>query len=57
MLFFGLPVKEPNSINITLMVWETIVVFDFCDGRIGAFLWEWLAMGVRAQSGCQGNSL
>ena len=57
MLFFVLPVKEPNLINITLVVWDIIVVFDFWEGSLGACLWEWLAMGVGARSACQGNLL
>ena len=55
-VIFGLPVKEPNLINITLVLWDTIVVYDFWEGSLGACLWEWLAMGVGAQSGYQGNS-
>ena len=51
-VIFGLSVKEPNSINITLGVWDTIVVYDFWEGSLGACLWEWLAMGAGAQSGC-----
>ena len=38
MLFFGLSVKEPNSIYITLVVWDTIVVCDFWEGSLGACL-------------------
>ena len=57
MLFFGLLVKEPNLINISLAVGDTIVVCDFWEGSLGACLWECLAMGVGAQSGYQGNSL
>ena len=56
-VILGLPIKKPNSINITLLVWDTIMVCDFWEGSLGAYLWEWLAMGVRAQSGYQGNSL
>ena len=57
MLFFGWPIKEPKSINIIVVVWDTIVVCDFWEGSLGACLWEWLAMGVGAQSGYEGNSL
>ena len=56
-IIFGLPVKELNSINITVVVWDTIVVCGFWEGCLGACLWEWLAMGAGAQSGCQDNSL
>ena len=54
---FGLPTKELNLINITFVVWDTIMVCEFWEGSLGACLWEWLAIGVGAQSGCQGNSL
>ena len=50
-------VKEPNLINITFVVWDIVMVFDFWEGSLGAYLWEWLAMGVGAQSGFQSNSL
>ena len=51
-VIFWLSIKELNLINITLMVWDTIVVCDFWEGSIDACLWEWLAMGAGAQSGC-----
>ena len=50
--FFGFPVKEQALINITFVVWDTIVVCDFWEDSLGACLWEWLAMGPGAQSGC-----
>ena len=56
-VIFGLSIKEPNSINITFVVWDTIVVCEFQEGSLSACLWEWLAMGAKAQGGCQGNSL
>ena len=54
-VIFVLLVKELNLINITFVVWDTIVVCDFWEGSLGACLWEWLEMGFRAQSGYQGS--
>ena len=37
-IVFGFPIKEPNLINITLVVWDTIVVCDFWESSLGACL-------------------
>ena len=45
-LIFGLPIKEPSSFIMGIVVWDTIVVYVLRRGCLGMCLWEWLAIGV-----------
>ena len=53
-----LPDKEPNIIIIVLWYETQLWCVSYRRGCLGACLWEWLAVGVRTQSGqYQGNLL
>lgn len=43
---FGLLVKEPTSIIMVILVWDTIVFYVLRRGFLGACLWEWLSIGI-----------
>ena len=45
-LILGFPVKEPSSIIMIVVVWDTTVIYVLRGGCLGTCHWEWLAIGV-----------
>ena len=46
-LIFRLPIKEPSLIIMSVVVWDTTMLYVLRRGCLGTCLWEWLAVGVR----------